>query len=70
MLLRRSIEYQWSVLAYVLAICSTMQPETVTMLQDLGVKAQAVQADLNAPSVVTESKRMVEDVAEHFGRLG
>jgi len=43
--------------------------ETVTMLQNLGVKAQAVQADLNAPSVVTESKRMVEDVAEHFGRL-
>ena len=43
--------------------------ETVTMLQDLGVKALAVQADLNAPSAVTESKRMVEDVAEHFGRL-
>ena len=43
--------------------------ETVTMLQDLGVKALAVQADLNAPGVVTESKRMVEDVAEHFGRL-
>ena len=43
--------------------------ETVTMLQDLGVKALAVQANLNAPGVVTESKRLVEDVAEHFGRL-
>lgn len=42
--------------------------ETVTMLQDLGVQALAVKADLNT-GVVTESKRMVEDVAEHFGRL-
>jgi len=43
--------------------------ETVTLVQDLGVKALAVQADLNAPSAVIESKRMVERVANHFGRL-
>src|SRR5579884_334718 len=43
--------------------------ETVTLLQNLGVKALAVQADLNAPSAVIESKRMVERVADHFGRL-
>jgi 3-oxoacyl-[acyl-carrier protein] reductase len=43
--------------------------ETVKTVQQSGVQAQAVQADLNAPTSVAESKRMVQEVADHFGRL-
>lgn len=43
--------------------------ETVDKLQAFGVQAQIVQADLNAPTVVVDTRRMVEDVANHFGRL-
>jgi 3-oxoacyl-[acyl-carrier protein] reductase len=43
--------------------------ETVRILQEPGVQAMVVQADLNAATAVAESKRMVEGVAAHFGRL-
>lgn len=43
--------------------------DTVKVLQEMGVQAEAVQADLNAPTAVADSKRMVEYVAGHFGRL-
>ncbi len=43
--------------------------DTVEVLQEIGVQAQTVQADLNAPTAVADSKRMVEDVAHHFGRF-
>jgi 3-oxoacyl-[acyl-carrier protein] reductase len=43
--------------------------DTVKMLRKMGVQAQAVQADLNAATAIAESKRMVEEIADHFGRL-
>ncbi|HEX2915938.1 MAG TPA: SDR family NAD(P)-dependent oxidoreductase [Chloroflexia bacterium] len=42
---------------------------TVKILQESGVKAEAFQADLNAPTSVAESKQMIEEVAKRFGRL-
>lgn len=43
--------------------------DTVKELRELGVKAEAVQCDLGAPTAVDESKKMIENVAESFGRL-
>lgn len=43
--------------------------ETVEALEDLGVQAMAVQADLNAETMVADCKRVVEEVAQKFGRL-
>jgi 3-oxoacyl-[acyl-carrier protein] reductase len=43
--------------------------DTVREVQELGVKALTVQADLNTPALVDNCKRMVEEVADHFGRL-
>ena len=43
--------------------------DTVKELQELGVHAQTVQADLNAPTAVTDITKMIESVAQSFGRL-
>lgn len=43
--------------------------ETVGMLEALGVQAMAVQADLNAETMVADCKRVVEEVTQKFGRL-
>jgi 3-oxoacyl-[acyl-carrier protein] reductase len=42
---------------------------TVSEIQELGVKAQAFQCDLAAPSAVSDIKNMLENVAASFGRL-
>jgi 3-oxoacyl-[acyl-carrier protein] reductase len=43
--------------------------ETVEEIQQLGVRAMAVQADLNGSALAASCKRMVEEVPDHFGRL-
>lgn len=43
--------------------------DTVKQLRELGVQAQAVQCDLGATTAVDDSKKMIENVAESFGRL-
>lgn len=43
--------------------------DTVKELQELGVKAQAIQTDLSGPTAVADIKQMIEGVAESFGRL-
>lgn len=42
---------------------------TVAELRDLGVRAEAVSADLNSDSTVAQVQAMVGRVAERFGRL-
>lgn len=43
--------------------------DTVAELKELGVQAQAVQANLGDAQAVESINRMVNSVAEHFGRL-
>jgi 3-oxoacyl-[acyl-carrier protein] reductase len=42
---------------------------TVTSLRNLGVRASAVQGDLHAASVTEVSRRLIDEVANQFGRL-
>lgn len=42
---------------------------TVTLLQDMGVRACAIQAELHTDTLVDASQRMIEAVASQFGRL-
>jgi 3-oxoacyl-[acyl-carrier protein] reductase len=43
--------------------------DTVREVQELGAQALVVQADLNGPTLVANCKRLIEEVANHFGRL-
>src|SRR5262245_18693796 len=43
--------------------------ETVEAVEALGVQAMVVRADLNAETMVADCKRVVEEVAQRFGRL-